>query len=183
MVEFLMHFMVFDILDIDRTERAKTDMQGYKGKMNTHILEFLHLLFGEVESCRRCGGRAFLPIIYRLVSLFVLQFFVDVRRQGGLTETIEDFLKNTFIMEFHHTTTEVCMFRYNAGKFITEIDDIADLRFFAGFYECLPMVGIQAAQQENFHLATCLIAMADQARRHDARIVENQGIPWYNIFF
>ena len=73
------------------------------------------------------------------------------------------------------------MLGHDTGELITEIDDIADLRLLPRFDQRFPVIGIQTAQEEDLHLAARLIAMADQARRHHARIIENQCISRLNI--
>ena len=43
------------------------------------------------------------------------------------------------------------------------------------------MVGVEAAQQEDLDFATGLVAMADQAGRHDACVIENQRIAGHEV--
>ena len=50
-----MHIVLLNVFHIDRTERAQAYMQCDKAKVDPHVLEFLHLFLGEVQTSRWSG--------------------------------------------------------------------------------------------------------------------------------
>ena len=101
---------------------------------------------------------------------------MDVRRQRRLAEAVEDLLEDAIVVEFDDAAAEVRVLCHRARKLITEADDIARLGLLARLDERLPVIRVEAAQQEDLDLAARLVAVADQAGRHDARIVEDQRV-------
>lgn len=113
-----------------------------------------------MKAGRRSGGTPLLAVVDRLVALFVLELFMDVWRQRRLAEAVEDFLEDALIAELDDAAAKVRMLRDRAREFVAEVDDVADLRLLARLDERLPVVGVEAAQQEDLDFATGLVAMA-----------------------
>ena len=115
-------------------------------------------------------------VVDRLVALLVLELFVDVRRQRRLAEAVEDLLEDAVVVELDNAAAEVRVLRHRTRELIAEADDIARLGLLARLDERLPMVRVEAAQKEDLDLAARLVAVADQAGRHDTRVVEDQRV-------
>ena len=81
-----MHFMFFDVVDLDRSERSKAHVQRDFADGDAHVLYFLQEFRREMEACGRCRGGARLVAVDRLVPFLVFQFFLDVRRQRHLAD-------------------------------------------------------------------------------------------------
>ena len=120
-----------------------------------------------LRGCRRSGSAPY-PRVSR-----------GCTAQRRLAKTVKDFLENAIELELHDTAAKIRMLRYRTGQFIAETDDIARLGLLARLDERFPMSRIEPAQQEYFDLAARLVAMPDEAGRHDAGIVEDQGISRY----
>ena len=60
-----------------------------------------------MKPCRRCSRRSLIFRIYSLITVFILQFVSDIRRQRHLSQLIQNFLKDTFIMELDQTVSFV----------------------------------------------------------------------------
>ena len=67
------HRMIFDLILLDRTERAKTDVQRDIAEPYAHVRDLLQELLRKVQTGRRCGCAAELTGIDRLVAFLILQ--------------------------------------------------------------------------------------------------------------
>ena len=181
-VVLLVHLVLLDVVDADGAEGAEADMQGDEAEVDAHLAQLLHLLFGEVQAGGRGGGGALFAVVDGLVALLVLEFLVDVGRQRRLAEAVEDLLEDAVVVELDDAAAEVGVFGDGARELRAEADDVAGLGFLAGLDERLPVIGIEAAQEEDFDFAARLVAVADEAGRHDARVVEDQGVAGLEVF-
>ena len=175
-VVLLVHLVLLDVVDAHGAEGAEADVQGDEAEVDAHLAQFLHLLFGEVQAGGRGGGGALLAVVDGLIALLVLEFLVDVGRQRRLAEAVEDLLEDAVVVELDDAAAEVGVLGHRARELIAEADDIAGLGLLAGLDERLPMVRVEAAQEEDLDLAARLVAVTNQAGRHDARVVEDQGV-------
>ena len=107
---------------------------------------------------------------------------MDVRWQRRFAEAVEDFLEDALILELHNATAKIRMVGDHAAQFVAEVDFVARLGLLARLNQSFPAVGINAAQQENFHLAARLVTMTDKTGRHNAGIVEDKRIARFHIF-
>ena len=181
-VVLLVHLVLLDVVDADGAEGAEADVQGDEAEVDAHLAQLLHLLFGEVQAGGRGGGGALLAVVDGLVALLVLEFLVDVGRQRRLAEAVEDLLEDTVIVELDDAAAKVGVLGDGARELRAEADDVARLGFLAGLDERLPVIGVEAAQEEDFDFAARLVAVADEAGRHDARVVEDQGVAGLEVF-
>ena len=135
-----------------------------------------------MQAGRRRGGGTFLTVVYCLIALLVLELLVDVRRQRRLAEPVENLLEDAVKLEFDDAPAEIRVLRHRARKLVAEADDVAGLGLLAGLDERFPMRGVEPAQQEDLDLAARLVTMADEAGRHEARIVEDQRVARHEEF-
>ena len=113
-IKFRMHMMFLHIIHFYRTERSKAYMQSYMGNIHAHFFYLLKKFRCEMQSCCRCGGRSFIFCIYSLITVFVFQLVGNIRRQRHFSQLIQDFLKDSLIMELDQ-----------AISLIYDIDDLA----------------------------------------------------------
>ena len=73
------HFMVGDYVLLDGAECTQPDVKEHFNNLNAHILDFLQQFGGKVQPRGRRGGGAVGFGVDRLVAVFVLQFFVNLR--------------------------------------------------------------------------------------------------------
>ena len=71
-IEFRVHVMIFDGIDLYRAEGSETDMESYMSDLNTHLLDLLQKFFCEMQSCCRSGRRTLVLGIYSLITVFIL---------------------------------------------------------------------------------------------------------------
>ena len=176
-VILLVHNMVLNILHIYRTEGTQSHMEGDKAKIYTIVFQLLQLFLGKMQTSRRGSSRALLLGIYRLIPLLVCQLFVNIWRQRCFSQSIQNFLKDTLILEFYNTPAKIRMVRNSAGQFITKSDNLPNLSLPAWLHQGFPGIPINTPQQENLHLATGTIPPAQQSSWHNSGIIHNQGIP------
>ena len=122
-----------------RTERAKSDMQGYFCDIDSHILYFLQQFFRKMKPCCRGSGRSVILCIYGLIAVFIFQLMRNIWRQRHLSQLIQNLFKNSVIMELNQTVS----FFYYIHDFcrqkpVSEHKFCARFCFFPRFYECLP---------------------------------------------
>ena len=78
-----------------------------------------------MQSGCRCCGRSIVLCIHRLITVFVLELVMDVRRQRHLSQFIQDFLKNPLILKTDQTVS-----------FVNHIDHLTDQQPFAKTDSC-----------------------------------------------
>ena len=52
-----------------------------------------------MQTCGRCCRRSVIFGIDRLIAVLILEFVCDIRRQGHLSQLVQDLLKDSFIGE------------------------------------------------------------------------------------
>ena len=87
--EFRVHRVILDIVLLDRTECAESDVQRNIGERNAFIGDALQKLRREVQPRRRRRRGTRVAGIYRLVTLLVRQLFLDIRRQRHFAELVQ----------------------------------------------------------------------------------------------
>ena len=79
-----MHMMLQHIFFLHRAESPQSHMQGHISDLNALVRDLLQKFPGKMETrCRRCR-RALIFCINGLITVLILQFMSDIRRQGHL---------------------------------------------------------------------------------------------------
>ena len=99
--------MILDILDADGAEGSQPDMQRDEAEIDSVFGEFIQLLPSEMQTGSRRGGGASHSVVDGLISFGVVEFFMNVRRQGRFAESIENFFKHAVEIELDNPTAEV----------------------------------------------------------------------------
>ena len=168
--------MVFNHIHMNRSECPKSDMEGNKAELDALFVQSFHEVFRKMETCRRRSSRAFYTAVDRLVSLTILEFFMNVGRQRHGTQAIQNFLKDTVVDKSYDTSAKIRIGDDLTGKFITKLNDRANTRFFSRFDKHYPLVFVDLAQEEDLDLPTRLTASTDEPCRNDTRIIEDQNV-------
>jgi len=106
-VEFGMHMVAFHVIYFDRAESSETYMKSHMSDIDAFFLYFFKKLFSKVQSCCRCCCGAFVLCINCLITVLIFQFMCNIRRQRHFAKLIQDFLKDSFIMELDQTVSLV----------------------------------------------------------------------------
>ena len=155
-VKLGVHFMLQHIVHFNRTECSQTNVQCYMGHFYAHFFDFPQQLRCKMQSCCRCCRRAFVLRINRLVSVFILQFMGDIRRQRHFAQFIQNVFKNAFIFKFDDTVAAFDDLQHFRNQFAPAKGNfIPGTGFFAGTYQHFPCIHISSDQKENFHGCAC----------------------------
>ncbi len=135
-------------------------MKGNKAQVHAIVLQLLKLLLGKMQPCCWGGGRTLLPGVYGLIPFLVCQLLMDIWRQRGFSQPVQNLLKDALILEFDNPATKVRSLRYCAGQLIAEPYYLARLSLATRLYQGFPGITINAAKEENFYLAASAIPPA-----------------------
>ena len=90
MIMLRVHLMIQNIVLFDRPEGSKPDMERDLGDIDAHRSDLVHQLGCEMQAGSRRGGASFLFGVDRLIALFILKLFGDVRGERHLPDLVKD---------------------------------------------------------------------------------------------
>ena len=168
--------MILDLVLLDRAERAKADVQRDIADLHTHVRDLLQQLLREVQAGCRRGGAAKLAGIDRLVALLILQLCLDVRRQRHFAQPLEHLQKDAVIVKLYDLVAVGDRIDDRGGELpVAKRERSAGLGLAARPGQALPLAVAKVAQQQHLD-RTAGAAVAEQARRKHARIVEHKAV-------
>ena len=127
------HFVVSNVVNLNGTEGAKTDMKGDVCDFYTLSADPVHKLLGEVQSGCRRRRRAELVTVDSLIALFVLELFCNVRGKRHLTDFVERGKEVFVAVKVHHSVAVVPDLRdLGSQQTVAEAEFRSDLGFFSG---------------------------------------------------
>ena len=142
--------MIFDLILLDRTERAKTDVQRDIAEPYTHVRDLLQELLRKVQTGRRCGCAAELTGIDRLVALLILKLRLDIRRQRHFAQPLEHLKENALIVKLHDLVAIGDRIDDRGSQFpVTERQRSAGLCLASRPGQALPFSVTEVAQQQH----------------------------------
>ena len=115
-IKFRVHMMIGHIFHLHRPEGAKAHMQRYSGNPNSLFLNIIQKLFREMKSGRRRRRAALMLRINCLITVFILKFMTDIRRQRHFAKPVKNLLKNSVIFEADKTVSFLHDFHNLADK-------------------------------------------------------------------
>ena len=172
-----MHLVLFDVVDLDRTERPEADVKRDFADGDAHILDPFQEFRREVEAGGRRRGGAQLIAVDRLIPLLVFEFFMDVRRKRHLADLFEDGVEVAVIGEPHDSAAVVCDVGH--GTFEPSIAKGKDgARFcpFARLAEAFPEVQFLLFQQQELDDRSGLLLDPVDAGRQDPGVVQDEAV-------
>ena len=93
------HRMIQHVFLFHRPERAKSDVKRNLRDRHALVTDFLQQLLRKMQAGRGRRSRTVKLGVNGLIPLSVFQFMGDIGRQGHLSQTVQNLLKNSFIGE------------------------------------------------------------------------------------
>ena len=139
LIKFCVHMVFQHVVDLDRTECAKSHMQRDIGNIHTHRFYLGKQLLCKMQSCRRRSCRAFKFCIYRLITVFVLKLMGNIGRQRHFTEGIQHLFPDPIIKKLHQAISIFLHIQNLCTQTSVAKDDLCTgAQLFAGLYEGFP---------------------------------------------
>ena len=171
------HLMLAHVFLLHRTEGAKADVQQHRHDFDPFLPDLLQQLRGEVQTGGRRGGAALFPGIDRLIALPILQAFVNVGRQGHLTQPIQNFLKNALIMETHQPRAlRGTIHDFRPKQPVAEAAPGSRGQTAARAHQRFPKVFFQPLEQQNLHWHVGFFLFSQQPGRNDPGVVDHHHV-------
>ena len=182
-VVFGVHFVLGDLVLLDRTEGAKANMQRYRRDVDPLCADLVQQFVGEVQSRGRCCGRTQLVGIDGLVALVVLKLRGDVGRQWHVADLLEHRVDAfPLVGKADQAIAALHRLQYLAGHQPVAKGELDPrLCLFAGFDQRFPNVLPLLFQQQHLDVTAGVGLDAVQARRDNAGIVDHQQVAWIQI--
>ena len=168
--------MLREFFDGDGLEGAGTHVQRDIGECNTAVLQAVKQRLIEMQARRRCGDRAGMPRVHRLIALGVggLGIPCDVRRQRDVAVTIEIGFERNVGIEPHAKKPAVALEDRGLATALEEHAVARPGRVARG--ELQPRLGgSDDPLEQQLDLAAASLA-AVQPRADDPGVVEDQKI-------
>ena len=133
LVVLAVHFVVSNVVNLNGTEGAKTDMKGDVCDFYTLSADPVHKLLGEVQSRCRSRRRTELVAVNSLIAFFVLELFCNVRGKRHLPDFIEGG-EEVFVAVKVHNSVAVVLYLSDLGsqQTVAEAEFCSGLCFFSG---------------------------------------------------
>ena len=113
----------------------------------------------------------------RLIALFVLELFCNVRGKRHLTDFVERGKEVFVAVKVHNSVAVVPDLSYlGSQKTVSEAEFRSGLGFFSGLTESFPAVAADLSEKKELDSRACFVLNAVDSRRKYARIVGNQQI-------
>ena len=172
LIKFRMHMMVENIVFLDRSESPQSHMKRDIGNLYALFLDLFQKLLCKVESCCRRCRRTFILGIHSLITVLILQFMCNIRRQWHLTKLVKHFLKDSIIGKLNEPVSLVNdIDDFACQETISKADHCALPGLFARFHKCLPNIIFTPLEQEHLNGCSCLCLCSHKPCRNDLCIV------------
>ena len=172
------HLMLGDFVLLHRTEGAKAHVQRHIANANAHGLHLFQQLLRKMQARRGCGGAAHHLGIHRLVALAILQFLLDIRRQGHFAQPIQHLKEDALIVEPHQPVAAGQFLRNLGSQLAVAKGELrAFAHFLAGPHQTFPRLVAPVDQQQHLARAAARQTLAQQPCRKHAGIIEDQAVP------
>jgi hypothetical protein len=143
------HDVLLDMLGLDRPESTQSHVQRHPDDIDTHLADLIQQLRREVQSRRGRRRRAHDPGVNRLVTLPVVQFLMNIRRQWHQAHPVQDLLKNAVVCELHNTASLGQAFYDLGGQLPAELKPFAGRGPSGPTGQHLPAAAVQGVSSRN----------------------------------
>ena len=174
-VVFGVHDVVRQILLLDGAEGTQSDVQQNLRNLHPHALDFLQKLAGKMQTRGGRGGGAVRLAIHRLIAVFVLQFFMDIRRERHGADAGENILEYAVEMKIDDALARLRPVPDSEGKLLGNDELGADFRLFARLYEHFPLGEVAPLQEQNLDLAA-VFRVRVHARGQNLGVVDDEHV-------
>ena len=149
---------------------------------DTMLAEFHALGFEFVDEPQRemkprggRGSRAFLLAINRLITVLVLKFLVNIRRERHFAHAGKNILENSVENESDDSSAVVRAGNYLCFEFLVNDENNALSALFSGLYKTFPVGEILPFKEQNFNFAA-MLGIRENPRRINLRGVYDQKV-------
>ena len=183
MEPFGMHVVFFDVVAADREESAEADMEGEVFDLNAFGLEFFDKFFGHIETCGWCSSRTefFSPnglIAFNVVSIGIAMEIRWERNVAIVGDNVGQFAiggnSGGAIAEDFFNSNNVIGFTVVGNILNCEL--VASVEF-AAIHNMVDFA-VMFFEHDEF-AGTAVGKFSEDAGAHDASIVENEKIAWF----
>ena len=178
-----MHHVIFDGFHAHRLEGAGADVQRHERHFHALGAQRRQQRFVEVQAGGRCGDRARLLAVDRLIQLAVgvLIRASDIRRQRHMAGRVENGEDIAFVVEAQLEQRLVARHHGGGDALVIPQQQLgARLRRFRRAHVRQHAMVVQHALHQHFNLAAADLA-AEHARRDHAGIVEHQQVAGFQL--
>ena len=158
------HQVLLDLIDLDGTEGAESNVERDLAVAYAHSLDALDELLCEMKSCGGSGGRALLLCIDGLVVALALESLGDVGRKRHIAYLVEHLVDAIIlcgiVVKSDGSVTTLDDARNGGGENAAEIKGRALLGALTRAHEGLPLARIESAKEEKLHIRAGLLGLA-----------------------
>ena len=175
--------MFLNVFDGNRAKCAKSHMQKNINNINPFFRYARKQLIGKVQPGSRSSSRSVFFCVNRLITGFIIQSFRNVRRERHLARSIENFFKNSVVIQPDNSVPVFTHFCNGCRKFIADFERQPNFCTSSGFHKAFPMFFIDSAKQQKLHFSACFGTCAVKPCRNNPRCVANKNIPGIEIVY
>ena len=175
--------VVCHIFYLDRAEGSKSDMQSHMCNVNAFLSDLFQQFRCKMQPGCRCCGRSIVLCVHCLITVFVLELVMDVRRQRHLSQFVKDLFKNTLVFKTDQTVSFVNHIDHLTDQQpFAKTDPCTDTAFLTWFYQRLPDIIFSSFQKQYFNLCIRSDLASIESCRDYFRIVDYQTVTRVQIF-
>ena len=164
---FAVHKMLFNFINLNRSERAKAYVQSNLSVADALGLDSLEELIRKVKSRSGSGSRALLLSVYGLVVALVLELLGYVGGQGHIAYCVKNLIHGLvfigIVIESYHTVATVNNVGNSRLEYATKVEAGANLCSLAGTDERFPLTAIEHSEEQKLHRSACLFGSAKES--------------------
>ena len=177
-----MHVMVLDLIRLDRTERAKSHMEGDSYDIDPLIFYLGKKLIGKMKPRRRSCCRPFIFRIYGLIAVLILKFVLDIRRKGHLSESVKHLFKYALVLESDQPVALIYGTKYLCPKLsVSEYHSCSLAKLFPWADETFPYIVGFSREKEYLRMGTCILLDSKEPGRYHLSVIYDQAVSWLKI--
>ena len=155
-----MHFVILNILFRNWSKSSYSHVECHKKKFCPFVFHFFQKLRSKMKPCCRCGGRALKLRIYRLVFIFILQLFMDIRRRRHFSQLIQPIIKITGIMKLYQSAAKFRLINNSTWKILWKFYFLTRQCFTTRIYKNFPNIISFRCQKKCLHFSAGFLAPA-----------------------
>ena len=179
---FAMHQVVCNVIFLYRPKGTQPHMKRYISHLHAHLLHLLQQFLRKVQPRRRCRRRADYLRVYRLISLPVLELFLNVRRQGHFPQPVQHLQKDPLIVKLYQPVSAL----QNLGHFrcqlsVTEAEPGSPAQMLPGPNQAFPGLITPVNKQQHLAGAASRQSLPEKSCRQHPGVVQNQAVSLVQI--
>ena len=188
-IEFAVHAMLGQILDLYRAKRPQPGMQRHWKNIHSLLFQGGDELRGEVQTGGRSRDSTALRSKHRLISIFVFRLDIplQIRRDGRLPDFVDlvvEFFVGTLKDKPDCPTPRGCIVDNLSNETIFEIQLVANADLAGRVYDHVPQAAlrVQFTQQEHLDARAGLLLVAKETGGEDFRVVHDHHVAFAEVF-